>query len=116
MAALWCWFFEHNCLDLFCSCPLSEHNVWRPTAFCGDNASMLARTLFPAASAAWEAFKPGDKRPTSQKEAAPARGCVGRLIYSQSSHSPLHLSQESKNQGPRRRKGYYIKLCFDGKK
>ena len=62
VSLLWAQLFEHNCLDEFYSFPLSEHNVWQQIAFCGNNASTLARSLFSAANKdAGEAFKPGDK-------------------------------------------------------
>lgn len=59
---LQCGLFEHNCLDEFSSCPLSEHNVWWPVAFCGNNVPALASTPFSAANTGiGEAFRPGDK-------------------------------------------------------
>lgn len=49
-------------MDEFYSCPLSEHNVRWPVAFCGNNVPALASTSFSAANTGTgEAFRPGDK-------------------------------------------------------
>lgn len=90
---LQCGLFEHNCLDEFSSCPLSEHNVWWPVAFCGNNVPALASTPFSAANTGTgKAFRPGDKRQL-RTERQPAGGFQGmsyllRVIVFQSACLP----------------------------
>lgn len=116
---LWAQLFEHNCLDEFYSFPLSEHNVWQQIAFCGNNASTLARTLFSTANkGAGEAFKPGDKWLCEETQGAPAKGFVGYALSICSNCVQICIfSRKTKNKGPKRwEKVTTIKLCDNSKK
>lgn len=114
---LWYHCFEHNCVDEFYPFPLSEHNVWQQIAFCGNNASTLARTLFSAANKGdGETFKPEDKWPCEETQSTCER-VWGLPSQPVPLHSKLHLFQKAKDKGPKRwEKVSGIKLCDNEKK